>query len=177
MPREVFTMISYKNIVRLLNSDENGSGADEGKINDRKKDEEAITNLYKNAHIALQSISNIMPHATDKKFKNELTAEYEGYEKAIGEMSSFMSERDMEPKDINVFKKAMLSASIGLNAIKDDSDSHLAEMMVQGTVMGITEIKHLISDFGGELAPEITATAKKLCALEEGYEENLKKYL
>ena len=47
-------------------------------FNDYNK--KAITDVYKNAHIALQSISDLIPEVEDEGIKNELQEEYEGYE-------------------------------------------------------------------------------------------------
>ena len=55
-------------------------------------DKEALISIYKNAHIALQSISDIINETSDKKVKAELKAEYEGYEKYIGELRGYMQE-------------------------------------------------------------------------------------
>ena len=70
--------------------------------------QKAINDIYKNAHIALQSISDLIPAVDDEGIKNELQEEYEGYEKIIGNISTFMAENGIEPKDVNPFKKAML---------------------------------------------------------------------
>ena len=54
--------------------------------------EKALNDVYKNAHLALQSISDLLPAVADDDIKNELKEQYEGYEKLIGEISTFMSE-------------------------------------------------------------------------------------
>ena len=53
-------------------------------MQDKKVNEEALVNIYKNAHIALQSLSNLTPEVVDLDFKQELLDQYEGYEKIIG---------------------------------------------------------------------------------------------
>lgn len=105
-------------------------------MQDKKVNEEALVNIYKNAHIALQSLSNLTPEVVDLDFKQELLDQYEGYEKIIGEISRYMKEHDMEPKDINPLKKAMIWSSIKMNTLADKSKSHMADMMVQGDGYG-----------------------------------------
>ena len=68
----------------------------------------ALNDTYKNAHIALQSISDLLPEVEDDDIKKELQEEYEGYEKIIGKISTFMAENGVEPKDINAFKKVFV---------------------------------------------------------------------
>ena len=88
-------------------------------MNDYNK--KAITDVYKNAHIALQSISDLIPSVEDDGLKSELKEQYEGYEKLIGEISTFMAENGVEPKDVNPFKKAMLWSSIKMKTLFDNS--------------------------------------------------------
>ncbi len=146
-------------------------------MSDNKLNSEAITNIFQNAHIAMQSVSNVLEECSSIKMKEELTEEYEGYQKFIGELSRYMVEKGYEQKDVNVMKKAMLYTSVKMNTLTDDSCSHLAEMMVKGTVMGITELKQLISRSDGQIDNEIISFAKELLVLEESYEKRLKTLL
>lgn len=146
-------------------------------MTDKKINGEILNNLYKNAHIALQSINDLNEELTDEKFKKELKEEYEGYEKIIGEISSLMKSNGIEPKDIGTFKKMMLKASVKMNTAKSDNRSDVAEMMIKGTVMGITDIYRELDEQKDVVAPEVKELATKLASLEEGYEERLKQYL
>lgn len=146
-------------------------------MTDKKINGEILNNLYKNAHIALQSINDLNEELTDEKFKKELKEEYEGYEKIIGEISSLMKSNGIEPKDIGTFKKMMLKASVKMNTAKSDNRSDVAEMMIKGTVMGITDIYRELDEQKNVVAPEVKELATKLASLEEGYEERLKQYL
>lgn len=138
--------------------------------------QKAILDVYKNAHIALQSISDLIPSVNDDEIKSELKEQYEGYEKIIGEISSYMKENNIEPKDINPLKKAMLWSSIKMKTMFDNSKNQIAEMMVKGTSMGIIELTAMKNE-GKNLNEEILALLEKLLALEEDYEERLKKFL
>ena len=140
-------------------------------------DKEALVSLYKNAHIALQTISDIIKEVSDENMRGELADEYDGYEKYIGKLSSYMKETSTETKDINPLKKAMLFTSVKMNTLMDNSTSKIAELMIKGTVMGITELHELLNGSGAELSEKTLEFAKELTALEEYYEERLKKFL
>lgn len=47
---------------------------------------------------------------------------------------------------VNVFNDLMLSGSIKMNTMIDSSSSHIAEMLIQGTTMGIIEITKVINE-------------------------------
>ncbi len=144
------------------------------KINDYNQ--KAINDIYKNAHIALQSISDLIPAVEDDDIKNELIEQYEGYEKIIGKISTYMAENDIEPKDVSMMKKAMLWGSIKMKTLFNSSRNQVAEMMINGTVMGINELTAMKNE-SSNLEQPITEILTELLSLEEEYEQRLKKYL
>ena len=74
-------------------------------------------------------------------------------------------------------KNAMMWGSIKRNTLTDSPRAHIAEMMIQGTVMGITSLKTSLSEKPEDDDEEITKLLKELIALEEGFEKKLKSYL
>ena len=136
----------------------------------------AINDVYKNAHIALQSIQDLLPEVEDNELKKELEEQYDGYDKIISEISTYMAENNIEPKDVNVFKKAMLWSSIKMKTLFNNSKNQVSEMMINGTVMGINELTAMKNE-SKNLKPEIEELLTKLLKLEEEYEQRLKKYL
>ena len=138
--------------------------------------QKAINDIYKNAHIALQSISDLIPAVEGDEIKEELREQYEGYEKIIGKISTFMAENKIERKDINPFKKAMLWGSIKMKTLFNSSQNQVAEMMINGTVMGINELTAMKNE-QTNLDDEIASLLDELLTLEEEYEQRLKKFL
>ena len=144
-------------------------------MENKNLDKEALISIYKNAHIALQSISDIIGETDDGKMKEELSLQYEGYEKFIGKLSTFMKETGVEPQDINFMQKAFMFTAVKMNTLTNDSASHIAQLMIKGTVNGITELAELLNGHGKELGEKVRLFAKELKDLEESYEERLKK--
>jgi hypothetical protein len=144
---------------------------------DRKEyNKKAINDVYKNAHLALQSINDLLPSVDNEELKKELKEEYEGYEKFIGELSTYMAEIGITPKDANPVKKAFMWGSIKMKTLFDNSKTQIAEMMIKGTVMGITELTAMKNE-SVNLDEGVLEFLDKLLALEEDYEQRLKKYL
>ncbi len=138
--------------------------------------QKAISDTYKNAHIALQSISDLLPDVIDAGLKTELETEYEGYETVLGEISAYMDENHIEKKDINFFKKAMMWSSIKMKTMIDDSRNQIAEMMLKGTVTGINELTAMKNE-SQNFDEKIVELICKLLSLEESYEKRLRKFL
>ncbi len=136
----------------------------------------AITDAYKNAHIALQSISDLLPSVTDSDIRDELQDQYDGYEKLVGEISTYMAENGLPIKNISPMKKAMLWSSIKMKTLMDNSRNQVAEMMIKGTVTGINELTAMMNE-QENLTEEVRTYISRLLELEEGYQQRLKKYL
>ena len=82
----------------------------------------------------------------------------------------------MELKEPNPVKKAMMWGSIQMSTLKDNSRAHVAEMMTQGTVMGITALTRSINE-NAEQDERVKDLAEELLHLEQDYEKKLKNYL
>jgi translation initiation factor 2B subunit (eIF-2B alpha/beta/delta family) len=73
-----------------------------------------------------------------------------------------------------------LSARMGvaLNTMIDSTTSHIAEMMIQGSNMGITDMTKLLNDHTAHgTAKKAAELAREVIAFEEENLERLKKYL
>ena len=143
-----------------------------------KKSEEVLAEIHRNCELAIQSISDILPEAEDTEVREELLRQHEEYEKISGKASILARDKNIELKNPSPIKKAMMWSSIKINTIKDNSRSHIAEMMTQGTVMGITALKNSLgdmSDWGAD--DEIKQLAEELISSEEKFEVNWKQMI
>ena len=70
----------------------------------------------------------------------------------------------------------MMWGSIKMSTLKDNSRAHIAEMMTQGTVMGITALTRSINE-SSEQDERVKDLAEELLHLEQEYEKKLKSYL
>lgn len=136
-----------------------------------------IGEVYRNASVALQSINDIMDKIEDNGLKEEIQKEHEGYENFISELTSYMTEKGYEIKDIGAMKKAMMWSAINMNTAFDSSKNHISQIMIKGTVMGITELTTLINNSKCLTDEKALEYAKRLLELEEEYEERLKEFL
>lgn len=144
---------------------------------DVKKSEELLAEIYRNCQLALESISDILPAVEHEDLKAEILREHEEYEKISAEAAMLAKNKGLDVKSPNAMKKMMMWSSIKMNTMIDNSRAHIAEMMIQGTVMGITALKTSIGESPEIDDEEITALAKKLVETEEEFEKKLKEFL
>lgn len=143
-----------------------------------KKSEEVLAEIYRNCQLALQSISNILPEVENEKLKAEITLQHEEYEKISGKTAVLAKDKGIELKEPNVMKKVMMWGSIKMNTMTDNSCAHIAEMMLQGTLMGITALRKTESELSPDFVDEeIRGILRDLIEIEERFEKRLKEYL
>lgn len=143
-----------------------------------EKDFRAAENIYRNAKVAVLSIDEVQKDLTDDNLKSELTYEREGYENFLKDFSGFLKEKGYQVEDLSALKKTGMKIGIAMNTFGDKSSPHVADLMLKGTVTGISELIQLYSrDEGEKISDEIIFFAKKLQNLEEEYEARLKKLL
>ena len=71
----------------------------------------------------------------------------------------------------------MMWSAIKMNTASDNSAQNIAQMMIKGTVNGITSLKTSLSDGEKVMDVEVKKLLTELISLEENFEEKLKTYL
>lgn len=142
-----------------------------------KKSSEILAEIYRNAQLALVSISDIMPEIEDEGIKEEILREHEEYERICSEAASLAHRLNIELKEPSSFKKAMMWSAIKMNTASDNSAQNIAQMMIKGTVQGITSLKTTLTDGGEFIDKDIKKLLLDLIALEEDFEKKLKTFL
>ena len=144
---------------------------------DMKKTEEALAEIYRNAHLALESIADITPQVDDHEIKEELSRQHEIYEQFAARAAVIARDMGLELKEPNVMKKVMMWGSIKMSTLADNSRAHIADMMVQGTVMGITSLRTTASELPIDGNDKIIALLNEMIQAEEDMEKKWKEYL
>ncbi len=137
-----------------------------------------MSEIYKNAKMGADAIINLLPHVRDDGMRSAMTRQLDGYEKYATRAAAHLASEGITPKEENWF--ARLSAKIGIafNTMLDDSSSHIAEMMVEGSNMGITDLTKLLNHYEstGD-TDEAVRLAHEVVSFEQHNLEIMKRYL
>lgn len=142
-----------------------------------KSDSEILAEIYRNAQLAQLSITDLLPEVEDEEIKEELLREHEEYEKICSEAAHLATRYDLDLKEPSPIKKAMMWSAIKMNAATDNSKQNIAQMMIKGTVNGITSLKTSLSDGEKIMNVDVKNLLTDLISIEEGFERKLKSYL
>lgn len=132
--------------------------------------------LYQNAEMGTSSIKQIFPKVNDTKLKNELRKQLSNYRTRENAVVSSMNAHNLKPQPLPVMTRVMSKVGITLNCAKDNSTEHIAEMLIQGTNMGIIKINKALNHTV-TASPELIQEAKDMLSKEQAYIDNLKGYL
>lgn len=142
-----------------------------------KTDGEIIAEIYRNARLALTSIADILPETDDEEMRQEILSEHEEYERICAEAALLAKKRGAEVKEPSPVKRAMMWSAIKLNTAGDDSRSNIAQMMVRGTVTGITSLQTTLTENRHAIGGDAEALLRRLIDAEERFEERLKNFI
>lgn len=142
-----------------------------------KTDGEIIAEIYRNARLALTSIADILPETDDEEMRQEILSEHEEYERICAEAALLAKNMGAEVKEPSPVKKAMMWSAIKLNTAGDGSRSNIAQMMVRGTVTGITSLQTTLTENRHAIGGDTEALLRRLIDAEERFEERLKNFI
>lgn len=103
-----------------------------------------LNEVSKIAKMGMDSISYLAPKVSDKEMRKVLVAMYSQYGNTQSQINQHF-EKYGEIPDSTPFRDKMMSfAGVQFNTLKDRSNSHIAEIMIQGTLMGVIECQKFL---------------------------------
>lgn len=94
--------------------------------------------IFQNAMVGSQSIRDIEDSVEDERLKKELSQEREKFNNIALKVKNYAENNGVNVDENNFFEKSRLWMSIKMTTMFDKSTRHIAEMMLLGTVMGLT---------------------------------------
>ena len=142
-----------------------------------KQNKDVLDELNKGCAMGMDAIDNIIDKVEDSKFKKVLDNEYDKYKEIHQRIEDKYPEySDDEPTETSAMNKAMTSMMTEMKLMTDHSDSKIAELLLQGTNMGIIEGKKLLNH-KDELDKEVESILKDFIDMQEHSVEIYKQYL
>lgn len=138
---------------------------------------EMLNYVYQNSQMGVKTLSHLIDMVESENFTGCLKNQLEGYQDINDQAKKMLNQNGYDEKGISEMEKVMTYWMINMKTIKDKSPSHIAEMLLQGSNMGIIEATKKIHQYDGEAENDILSLMYKLREMEEDYVEELKKYL
>ena len=133
-----------------------------------------LNQLYKNADMGASSLKALIPEVTDATMRDKLNFQLKNYKQVKAETQ--LLEMGISPKEQSGLAKAMADISVKLNTFKDRSASHISEMMIEGSNMGIIELNKALNQ-NPQADDQIKQQANELMQFEQNSINDLKTWL
>lgn len=139
-------------------------------------DLDLLEKTYQNASIGITAIEAVLNKASNKELNNDLYRQLRDYQEIADKSKEHLIEHGAKVKDKSLYDKVMMKGNVKMNTLIDSSDSHIAQMIIQGSTMGVTQMTKLLhaSKNADGTCEEI---AKEFIKKEEENIEVMKKYL
>jgi len=137
---------------------------------------ELLNYIHQNSEMGQDTIKQLVGISKDEEYKKMLQSQLEEYKMIYDTTDEKIKELNKQAKDINVFSKASTYFMVNLNTLVNKTPSHISEMLIQGSTMGIIDITKKIKEYPNA-DKEILDLANKLLKLEQNNVEECKKYL
>ena len=126
--------------------------------------------------MGMDAISFIIDKVEDKDLKKELKIQYTKYKDISDKICEIYPEySEKKPHETSTMNKVMTLYGIEMKTMMDDTTSKLAELLMQGTNMGIIEGRRLLNQ--KDIDKEIHSLVQEYVDMQEQAVENLKKFL
>ena len=145
-------------------------------MENEKQEVNVLDELNKGACMGCDAINFIMEKVKDEGLKQELNIQYGKYKKIIEEIEELYPEYSKkEPHDTSALNKIRTWYGIEMKTLTDETTSKLAELLMQGTNMGIIEGRRLLNHKGTD--ENINRLVEEYVDMQEQAIEKLKQFL
>lgn len=136
-----------------------------------------LKEIHKATKMGMNSISFVSEKLDDNKLKDNLSFQYTQYGQVMDRVNKLYENYGEIPEDKNVMNTIMGWTGVQMNTINDKTSSHIAEMMIEGTTMGIIEGRKLINQDADRASKDVKDLLCNFVTFQENNVEQLKKFL
>ncbi len=135
-----------------------------------------LSHVYQTAEMGREGIQSVRKYAEDPRLARTLDrqdGEYRSIQSAAGTM---LRDRGVKPEGVGAMARVSSEAMSAMKLMADHSAAKIAEMMIQGSTMGVTKSLRTIRDCGVE-DRGVRDLADKLLRTEQSNIEEMKGFL
>ncbi len=137
---------------------------------------ELLNFVYQNAQMGVNTISQLIGIVEDEEFQKHLKTQLDEYENILGRAKMALVESGHDEKGLSALEKIRTYIMINFQTLTDRSASHIAEMLIVGSNMGIINAIKNLKKYK-EVDKDTRALMERLLEIEENNVQQLKKFL
>lgn len=137
---------------------------------------ELLNYVYQNSQMGIETIEQLQNIVTDAPMRQHLAAELQEYRNINRRSEDMLAQRGKPDKGIPTMQRMGATMGVKMNTLIDKTPSHIAEMMIQGSTMGVIDATKNLKKYHKAEAP-IRDLTRQLLSLEQNNIETLKSFL
>lgn len=142
-------------------------------------DKELLEYLKENIDMGLEALETLDKNleSTDNKIRSLVLKSLEQYKDFAKKVESLTNETEIKPKAKNLFEILMVKFGSKTEFMRDNSDSKIAETLIQGYNMGIIDITKKLKKYKGDISKKVQNLATDYKNMMEKNIKEVKKFL
>ncbi|HHY52945.1 MAG TPA: hypothetical protein GX499_06855 [Clostridiales bacterium] len=141
-----------------------------------KQDISALNNVYKNASMGIKATEMLIDKTEDVEFSKTLHKFLVDYTDVKDKAAEALAEYGQRPQSSALMEDGALWMGVQMNTLLDKTSSHMAEMLIQGSSMGMIDNTKTLNTHKN-LSPKVEKLTRRLNEIEENNVEAMKRYL
>ena len=141
-----------------------------------EKTQQTISDLYKNVTMAQNCVKTLLPYVKEQDVTKSLHKQVEQYDSYIEQLGTIGESLKFDPTPAP--KALVMMANMGIRAkmMSDKTTTHVAKIMLQGTLNGIIDLYRLERE-SDDIHPDVATLLKQILRYEESRLETEKNWL
>lgn len=142
------------------------------------KNNELLAHIYNISDMGVKSTTSLINilKTKDNKIKSILEHELKKYEEIYKESKKLVKKENISPKGTSMMLDIMTNIEMKTRVLKDNSDSAMAGLLIEGFNMGIIETEKKLKDYKNS-ERNIIKLASRLLKFQKEEIDKLKEYL
>lgn len=135
-----------------------------------------LSHVYQTAEMGQDGITSVLKRSRDPSLRKALERQKQEYRQLQASAGDLLRARGIQPDGVGAVAKLSSDLMSAVKTMMDHSSTKIAEMMIQGSTMGVTESLRTLRDCRPE-DPEVKDLADKLLKTEQANIEEMKTFL
>ena len=139
-------------------------------------DLDLLEKTYQNASTGITALEAVLDKTKNVDMNAALHKQLQDYRELQDKAKNHLQMNGAKVKDNSFYEKAMMKGNVKMNTLLNSSQSHIAQMVIQGSTMGVTQMTKLLHE-NKNADGACVELAKEFVKKEEENIEVMKKYL
>lgn len=137
---------------------------------------EFLNYIYQNAEMGKSTLSQLINIVEDVPFKEKLESQLREYNEIFDIANNKIEQSHNTSKSIGTLTKLNTYLMININTLTNKTPSHIAEMIIRGSTMGIVDVTKKLKEYK-DANKDIIDLANRLLKFEQQNVEEMKIFL